>query len=581
MTEILLENLLKSDFTFGFELEGCASGDTYDGYNNEPSGYYDDDDEYVGSGYDLETDYDYQANGDLARAIDNNLNQLFNIVGKEGEYLEGNMDSDVSIDPDDEYYDHTFEWASPVLECTPLNFKRVINMLDKLPSIGVYTNDSCGFHHHLSWKNITERDMIWVYVNLCVDKDFRNFMSSIDGINLTSHRWSPTQALEDIRDGVMDKDYKRILKQLSDDKYRLFRIHPYGTIEWRGPRDFLNDNNTQIIKDFYYKFNQYINQVIKYHSMEHIVGTNITRKEFFDNLTIAKEQDTSDDDRELEFLVRTHGYHDRPLQYKTERGAIVSKRLLNAIRINPELLYDLIIDEKPAVIPILKNGGYTVENAIKELHKQGIMNPEEFAKKAFELTLKATNSNIMQTLEAIGPFSEYIDDIFNLLKNKFGDDSKSLYRLFKYVVTEGIAIEFKDLYNMIVQLKDYSYISDDLHYAMSYSKSRYTVEEQKMLLILCFKLWFKFNEKHPYVSGGRVSNILQSIEPSEVNTWNNRLISGLFEKPELYWMADFIIDNESLDIKALVALVSRYGDQIFLSLPPSINSKIKKYVYGE
>ena len=102
-----------------------------------------------------------------------------------------------------------------------------------------------------------------------------------------------------------------------------------------------------------------------------------------------------------------------------------------------------------------------------------------------------------------------------------------------------------------------------------------------MLLILCFKLWFKFNEKHPYVSGGRVSNILQSIEPSEVNAWNNRLISGLFEKPELYWMADFIIDNESLDIKALVALVSRYGDQILLSLPPSINSKIKKYVYGE
>ena len=67
-----------------------------------------------------------------------------------------------------------------------------------------------------------------------------------------------TSQRNEITKAIKEKNYTRVLRALSDDKYRLFRIHPYGTIEWRGPRNFLDSNDFKIIKDFYKKFNTYI-----------------------------------------------------------------------------------------------------------------------------------------------------------------------------------------------------------------------------------------------------------------------------------------------------------------------------------
>lgn len=276
MKKLLNENLLKSDFTFGFELEACAEGYAYSQYQNEYDETMDDEK------YDLDPDDSHEVTGELAQAIDNSLNDLLNTGVPEKMKKYGNIDNDPSVETE-EYDDYTFEWASPVLECTPYNFNRVINMLYNLDRIGVYTNESCGFHHHLSYKGITERDMIWIYVNLCMDTDFRDYMSSVDGINLTSQRWSPDDELNDIKYSIENDNFSRVLYYLSDDKYRLFRIHPYGTIEWRGPRNFLNDGNLQVIKDFYKKFNTYISKVIEYQARKTILNTDIDKKTFLIN----------------------------------------------------------------------------------------------------------------------------------------------------------------------------------------------------------------------------------------------------------------------------------------------------------
>ena len=38
---------------------------------------------------------------------------------------------------------------------------------------------------------------------------------------------------------------------MSEEKMRLLRNHPQGTIEWRGPRNFLNKQNVNDIKTFF------------------------------------------------------------------------------------------------------------------------------------------------------------------------------------------------------------------------------------------------------------------------------------------------------------------------------------------
>ena len=581
MTDILLEKLLKSNFTFGFELEGCAYGDSWDEYNNgytydeDEDGYIDDDYE---DEYNLETDYSYQASGSLARAINNQLNDMLNrgVPTKNMKY--GTIDSDVSIDPSNSN-DYTFEYASPVLKCTPQNFQRVINMLASLNENGFYTNDTCGFHHHLSWEGITERDMIWVYLNLCLDKDFRNFMSDVDGFSMTSERWSPSHVLEDISNAIKNGDYDKVLKELSDDKYRLFRIHPYGTIEWRGPRDFLNDGEREIIIDFYKKFNKYISKIIEYNDAKVLFGTDITREQLFQNLTDAKERDTSGGDRELEFLVRTHGYHDRPLQYKTERGALLSKRLMNALSSKPELFYNLVMEKRPALLPILKKGAsYAIRRVVSSLYSSGIVNEKEFAENLFMMTWNATK-DMSETKDVVGQFMSYID--YNQLLKFFDEQNSSDSDILSFIIKSSIKVDYKKLYNMIISASATSKLADDMYYVMEYAQNNdYSTEQQISLLLLGIKIWYRNSVRYVSINYRHTDKLLSEMNESEKTIWNNRIISALFNKPNLSWMGRLIIDSNNLDIKALIALCTRYDEHgsIFNEMLNSIQNKIKDYV---
>ena len=572
MTEILNENLLKSDFTFGFELEACVEGSYYEDYS------FDDED----GEYDLPTSADDGVNGELAKAIDNNLNNLLNkgVPSKLHKY--GNIDNDPSIRTYDRD-DFSFEWASPVLQCTPYNFNRVIKMLSNLPTINVYTNDTCGFHHHLSYEGITERDMIWIYVNLCMDAEFRSFMKEVDGIELTSEEWSPDDALIDIKEAIQDNNYERVLRYLSDDKYRLFRIHPYGTIEWRGPRDFLNDNNLTIIKDFYKKFNTYISKVIEYQARKTIVDTNISKEEFFKQLTIAKENNPNED-RELEFLVRTHGYHDRPLEYKTERGATISKRLLNAMTINPELFYNFVLENKKGLIPIIRQETYIIQNIINKLYAMGVASPEEFTKSLFEM-LTASFSDYDKVMSLLGNFSKFINNDFyleSINKNLNNGDYSAVKNMIKSAIRNNLNLPFNIFYNSLVNII-YNTQSDDLLYngwlikTLNYGHTmEYTLEQMIKLILFYVKMGFRTGIR-PFTDNNRILNYVLQLDDENIKKWNNRLIAGLFEKPNLTWLATIIANHESLDIKGLIALCSRY-ENIFNMLEYEIRNKIEMYI---
>ena len=93
MSQQLNEQLLKSDFTFGFELEGCARLSDYGEYSNEYD-YYSTSEEY-----DLEVDNEYEITGERARAIENNLNSLFNERALQNDIKYGDIQNDCSIKP--------------------------------------------------------------------------------------------------------------------------------------------------------------------------------------------------------------------------------------------------------------------------------------------------------------------------------------------------------------------------------------------------------------------------------------------------------------------------------------------------
>lgn len=63
----------------------------------------------------------------------------------------------------------------------------------------------------------------------------------------------------------MNDNFQAIANELSEVKMRLIRNHPQGTLEWRGPRNFLNKPDIEVIKRFFmklYKFAKWISDTL-------------------------------------------------------------------------------------------------------------------------------------------------------------------------------------------------------------------------------------------------------------------------------------------------------------------------------
>ena len=138
---------------------------------------------------------------------------------------------------------NSFEWASPVLQFNPSALSTVIKFFNDLNSVeGFDVNESCGFHVHLGMPTIynVQEEWFWVLAHMAVDdiaplSDFLTF-GQWDFVN---DDYASTKFLSQLRHGLQ-KNKPDIINDLFDeDKYRAFRIHPQGTLEWRGPRGFV------------------------------------------------------------------------------------------------------------------------------------------------------------------------------------------------------------------------------------------------------------------------------------------------------------------------------------------------------
>ena len=216
-----MSKLLRSDFSFGFELEGLY--------------------ETLGSSYDED---------EVCSMLDKELPSYGDIHG------DGSVKrKTITQKP--------FEYSSGVFKFTPKVLDDVITFLNKLPKMNISVNRSCGFHTHISYKGITSVDIVWWLLNICASGEYKNFLK-MKNMCMYNRTYAPYYYLDTAFMLLKFGDFHQAIRTLAKtDKYRVFRIHPQGTLEWRGPRTFLNIPTSKKIKSYIKLLNQVVDSIIK------------------------------------------------------------------------------------------------------------------------------------------------------------------------------------------------------------------------------------------------------------------------------------------------------------------------------
>lgn len=315
MTEILEEKLLASEFTFGFELEAkvniwklpISKDKSYDNFvqllldrgvisnldevkdcetYGELYNYLRDC--YDAAGYSEE---DYEDDMDeiikFEKIVDVATNQF-----DFGSYFE--KDKNYVVSPSKGIaYDGSlgiggFEYRTPVLKFTPDAIVECIKFLKNIKKRFI-VDDKCGFHTHIAFNGIKSDDAMWIMLKLAMDYDEKNEITELavytdpaslefEPISYSNSRYARTDYLEDIAEALNSSNFNKLSELLNNEKYRALRIHPQGTLEWRAPRGFLDeDNSDDYIKSFFLQLYQFINWMKKVLDEKTIQDCDLTR----------------------------------------------------------------------------------------------------------------------------------------------------------------------------------------------------------------------------------------------------------------------------------------------------------------
>lgn len=161
--------------------------------------------------------------------------------------LHFNEKNDSSIRVDDPM-NTGMEFVSEPLVLNPLNIVKSKKSLISLMKAGCTTNDSCGFHVHYSSPDMNYLNTCWFLLNLSTNEKAIETLTKFQDIDFVNEHYASTEFLNQIRDNVFKetRDPFKISQIFGTSKYQIMRIHPQGTLEWRGPRNFLNDGLDKI-----------------------------------------------------------------------------------------------------------------------------------------------------------------------------------------------------------------------------------------------------------------------------------------------------------------------------------------------
>ena len=277
--------LLRNSFKFGFELEAFAKiADFTDIYSEEAN--------------DMDCNqlnYDYY-DRDIDPDECNYLEQFYDNIHYhfKCQYgLNGFTHYDGSVKNFKQGY-NGFEWSSPILTFDTKNVSKVKNMLENLYKFDIYTNETCGFHTHFSYDGINDGDVTWITLYIATHPEALKLFTEFEfcreeelfpeKVDFFNDRYASKQYLTQIKSAFEEGDYKQLKALFDDSKYRVLRIHPQGTLEWRGPRRFLEtrDGVDRYIKRLY----EVVDVFIKALNTKEING--LTRDEVFEQIRLVQ-----------------------------------------------------------------------------------------------------------------------------------------------------------------------------------------------------------------------------------------------------------------------------------------------------
>lgn len=204
------------------------------------------------------------------------------------------------IDSDDVSY----EWKSPIFNLNMENIKHILKFLYSCLEQGyLRTNDSCGFHVHIGLpdKLLLNENRLWVLIKLALKdngefiKKFFIYKTGNYDIHFTDSRYADTNIVENIKRHAKSVEnvediYNLIKTAYKDEKFTVLGQHPQGTLEWRGPRGFLDEGEIKIIKGFFlnmlYPLVKFFSDAMEETSLV-INNVTISKKDF--DLYIKKE----------------------------------------------------------------------------------------------------------------------------------------------------------------------------------------------------------------------------------------------------------------------------------------------------
>lgn len=288
MTKILLEKKLTTDFTFGFELEMNVWGkfDYYSGGYDKNAPIAQHLNKYMGDGGVFKYDGSIRVDDGCVKYAQ------YNSYEYDDEYMNYDEVVDQGLE---ENIETPVEYNSPVMEFNPKNIQKTINMfvngLDKLFSV----NDSCGFHHHLSFPHIQPEDVAWIVCNLAIDDKARNlfkqFIESRDSGDITYDfvtGWSNDAYLDELKKNIEEINFEEIVALLNTDKYSLVNVHSNNTIEWRGPRGFLDSATRDTLIQFYSQLWNIVNWISRVLDKNEING--MSKENFLKGMIIGSDR---------------------------------------------------------------------------------------------------------------------------------------------------------------------------------------------------------------------------------------------------------------------------------------------------
>lgn len=191
--------------------------------------------------------------------------------------------------------EYVFEWGSPIFNLTMENIKLILNFLDKAFELSFETNITCSTHVHIGFPDKTQidKDMFWVLLNIINEDDEETIknVSKFKKFNFVNISYASIDYIKRAKYILMNEGSDGLLDVINfiynNNKYRILRIHPQGTLEWRGPRNYMNSQNRQIIREFFLtKLYPFIKKISKFLDTTEITikGKIISKKEIYEML---------------------------------------------------------------------------------------------------------------------------------------------------------------------------------------------------------------------------------------------------------------------------------------------------------